>query len=245
MSSVAAMWHHLISLCLLANLALCGPVQAQADQSQFDLRLGSITVARLFLAANDDGRGYAVAGRAESTGMVSLFRALRLDMSARGTWNGTRPQPQSYVEDIDTGRRASAVTMRWQSGRPVVDASTGLDPTLAAAADGTTGTVDPLSAVYTVARPRSAEELCDWQLGVFDGQRRSQLTLLIAEGRENAIICRGNYTRLAGFAPHEMAERTEFPFTVTYIPGEDGLWLLHQIDLQSIYGRVRINRAEP
>ena len=227
-------------------LILASPVSGQTQQISYDVRVSGLRVASVIVAINDDGSTYALASRTESIGLASLFRDLRFDMAATGTIRDGRLMPLSYREDVDTGRRASLVAMRWQGGIPVIDArqpagqlgSWDIDP-----ADQS-GTLDPLSAMYSIARPRPADALCDFGQEVFDGRRRSGLALAPAAWDGDARSCTGRYTRIAGFTPEEIAERTEFSFDVRFERRGDGLWVLTSVDLQSLYGPVRIVRAE-
>lgn len=227
-------------------LALAPPALAQTTQDAFDVRFGAIRVAQLILAVNDTGSGYALAGRAESTGLVAVFRALRFDMAATGTRTSGRLSALTYREDIDTGRRASTVEMRWQGGVPVIDAQSPAGPAEPWHIDpqAQTGTIDPLSALYSLARPRAEGALCNFTQTVFDGRRRSSLSLGPVRAEGAMRVCAGAYTRVAGFSPEEMAEQTRFPFTATFAEITPGQWALTSVDLASLYGPVEIVRTE-
>lgn len=234
---------------LTAAILLATPLRAEVIQTHFDMHLRGLNIARLTLADDTsyrDHAAYAIAGRLESTGLAGLFRDLRFDMQSIGDWRDGEIISQRYIEDVNTGRRASQVDMRWQDGIPVVEASTPgtaqepwrLDPATQR------GTIDPLSAVYALARTRPLGQLCDWSQDVFDGQRRSALSLGPATQSGDHTICQGAYRRVAGFSPEDMSERTEFPFTAHFTQGPDG-WRLTQVDVQSLYGLVRITRVQP
>lgn len=226
-------------------LTLAGPLSAQSYQDAFDLRFGTARVARLILAVNDTGDSYALAARAESTGLVAIFRALRFDVAATGDRTGDRLTSLSYREDVDTGRRASTVSMRWQGGAPVIDARMPDGPAEAWDIEpaAQTGTIDPLSALYSVTRPRAETALCGFTHADFDGRRRSEVTLGRLREDGEFRLCNGIYRRVAGFSPDEMAERVEFPFNARFAQGADGLWSLQSVELQSLFGAMRITRA--
>ncbi|MBF9030224.1 DUF3108 domain-containing protein [Rhodobacterales bacterium HKCCE3408] len=231
---------------LLAGVALviATGASAQTYRQDFDVRWNGLRVARLVLAVRDEEAAYALAGRAESTGMAAIFRSVRAEMSAQGSFDGDRPRPFAYSEDLDTGRRASTVTLSYRDGVPEIVARNpdgppepwDIDP-----ADQS-GTIDPLSALFSLVRPRAAEATCGWSEDVFDGRRRSRLMLGTAEPSADGISCPGLYERIAGFRPEELADRTDFPFRATFREGPDGLWVLTGIELQSLYGPVEISR---
>jgi hypothetical protein len=134
--------------------------------------------------------------------------------------------------------------MHYSGGVPVIDRIAPAEPqndwSLDAANQG--GTVDLLTALFRAARPRPRDALCDWSLDLFDGRRRSRLTLGPIEGHRNSLTCAGEYRRLAGYPPEDLASYDHMPFRLTFEPGDAGNWLLTRIDTQTPYGRMRILR---
>ena len=84
------------------------------------------------------------------------------------------------------------------------------------------GTVDPLTALFAVLRTVPEAEACMAKLVMFDGRRRSQVVLTAPQRTDDGITCRGEYRRLEGFSPEDMAEKSRFPFTLTYRAAGDG-----------------------
>lgn len=229
----------------LLALLILWPTMLLAEDSltaRFDVRFGPLRVAEIVIAMTESETAYATAGRVTGAGLARAFRDIHFDMSAEGRREGPQLLPLAYREDVNTGRRASRVALRYVDGLPVVVSALpvraardwDIDP-----ADQT-GTIDPMSALYRLARPRPLAELCNWSVAVFDGRRRSSLTLDAAEADGESLLCEGRYARIAGFPPEAMAERGMFPFTAEYSRLPDGDWRLTRVDAQTLYGRVRI-----
>ena len=229
----------------LLALFILWPTMLLAEDSltaRFDVRFGPLRVAEIVIAMTETDSAYAAAGRVTGAGLAGAFGNIHFDMAAEGRRDGARLLPLIYREDVNTGRRASRVTLAYEDGQPVIVSALpvraardwDIDP-----ADQT-DTIDPMSALYRLARPRPLAPLCGWSVAVFDGRRRSSLTLDAAEGTGDSVVCEGRYTRRAGFPPEAMAERRVFPFTAEYSRGPDGDWRLTRMVAQTLYGRVRI-----
>ena len=236
------MWHRLAVAVFSACLAAF-PSHAE-DPVVFDLSIRGIRAGTLsFSGQATDGR-YAVSGRLESAGLVSLVRQVRYDGQAEGSLQQGRFTPARYREQADTGKRQSESVMEYRRGIPQVKVynpprdlgSDGIDP----ATQG--GTVDPLTALFATLRDVAPGEACNRTLTMFDGKRRSELVLGAPAAVEAGIACPGEYRRLAGFSADDMAEKSRFPFTVRLVPGVSGLMQVEEVTMESIYGNARLKR---
>jgi Protein of unknown function (DUF3108) len=232
----------LTALAFLAALAL--PLPALAEPVQFDLQVRGIRAGTLTFEGSAEAGRYAVTGRLESSGLVGLLRKIRYDGQAQGRIAEKRFTPARYVERADTGKRQSEAVMEYRSGVPQVKVYNpprapgdgGLDP----ARQG--GTVDPLTAMFATLRDVPAGQECDLALTLFDGKRRSQITLAPPQPREGGATCPGEYRRLDGFPAEDMAEKSRFPFTVHLVPGPDGMMRVAEVTMESLYGNARLKR---
>ena len=236
------MWHRFAVAVFSACLAAL-PSHAE-DPVVFDLSIRGIRAGTLsFSGQATDGR-YAVSGRLESAGLVSLVRQVRYDGQAEGRLQQGRFTPARYREQADTGKRQSESVMEYRRGVPQVKVynpprelgADGLDP----ATQG--GTVDPLTALFATLRDVAPGQECNRSLTMFDGKRRSQLVLGAPAAVDGGIACPGEYRRLAGFSADDMAEKTRFPFTVRLVPGASGLMQVDEVTMESIYGNARLKR---
>lgn len=227
----------LVILCL--GLMPAAPVHAQ-DATRFDVLFRGVTVAEMTLVARETGPAYALAGHVRSTGLASVFARIRFRMQAEGVSANGVPRPRRYSEDVDTGRRVSAVEVNFSGAAPQVLRQSPPSGPEAVPPDAALGTVDPLSALWRVMR--GGPMPCDWRLPVYDGVRLSEITLAPPMGR-GPLTCEGRYTRIAGFSAAEMAERQHFPFTATYVLRGGG-FVLTEVAATSLLGPIRIVRRD-
>ena len=226
-------------------LAAGGAAAGQQDSAIFDLTLKGLHTGTLSVSGAIEGRSYAASGVLKSGGLVALVRKVRYDARARGTVvNGTFT-PTRYEEDADTGKRRSQSVMDYKAGVPQVKVYNppkaprpgDLDP----ATQG--GTVDPLTAAYAALRDVAPEEACKLKLVMFDGRRRSQVVLTDPKPASGGgLTCSGEYRRLEGFSAEEMADKSRFPFIMTYAPLPDGRLRVMEISMDTIYGKGRLTR---
>lgn len=233
-------------LAIAAGLALATPAPAQVvkDEARFDLVMKGLTAGTLVFAGQTDGKTYAVTGRLASSGILSFVRKVRYDATARGRVADERFHPTRYSEQADTGRRQSQAEIVWTDGTPSVAAYTPARTPRATDVDPATqkGSVDILTALYATLRDAEPGTECDRSYAMFDGRRASRLTLGKPQTAEGGVTCTGEYRRVAGFSDKDMAERTRFPFTMTYEPGPDGRMRVVEVAMETLYGRARLVR---
>ena len=224
--------------CLLLWLA-AAPARAEIE-TRFDVLFRGVPVAEITLVARETGMAYALAGQVRATGLAGVFARLRFQLQAEGVMAGDLPRPRRYAEDVDTGRRVSQVEVSFAGDTPQILRQTPPPGPEAVPPGDAAGTVDPLSALWQLAR--GGTEPCGWRLPVYDGARRSDLSLGPAAG-DDTLTCAGAYTRVAGFPPEDMAERATFPFTATYAT-QDGAFVLTEVAATSLLGPIRIVRRD-
>lgn len=229
--------------CLLAP-ALPATAEMTRDEARFDLVMAGLTAGSLTFAAESDGRSYAVRGRLASSGLLSFVRKVSYDATARGRLRDGTYLPARYTERADTGRRQSQAEILWQGGVPQIASytppreprPTDVDPATQA------GSVDILTALYATLRDADAGGECNRSFAMYDGRRASRLSLGTPEPAEGGITCAGEYRRVAGFSPEDMAEKTRFPFTLTYAPAPDGRMRVIEVRMETLYGSARLIR---
>ncbi|AZB56175.1 DUF3108 domain-containing protein [Cereibacter sphaeroides] len=225
-------------------LLMAGPAAAQSDEAVFDLVLRGVRAGTLSFAGSEQDGRYAVNGRLQSGGLVSLLRTVRYDARASGRIVRGRPQASAYSEKADTGRRQSEVQLAWRNGRPVVERyeparkprSYDVDPA------AQRGTVDPLTALYAALRDVDPGQECRTSLEIFDGRRRTQVVLGAPQAAEGGVACAGEFRRIAGYSEEDMAEKSRFPFTLRYEPTAEGRMRVVQVATDTIYGKATLRR---
>lgn len=233
-------------LALLAALACAAPAAAQTlrDEARFDLVMRGFTAGSLVFAGETDGRTYAVTGRLASSGILAFIRKVSYDATARGRVRADRFMPMRYTEKADTGRRQSEAEIIWKGGTPSIAAysppreprPTDVDPATQK------GSVDILTALYATLRDAEPGSECNRSYAMYDGRRATRLMLGAPQAVDGAVTCPGEYRRVAGFSPEDMAEKTRFPFTLTYAPAPDGRMRVVEVAMDTLYGRARLVR---
>ncbi|MFD0858571.1 DUF3108 domain-containing protein [Roseovarius aquimarinus] len=235
----------LLAPLLAAGIGLGAVAPAEETRQVWDVRLLGLPVGKMQFAAREASGGYAVRGTFRTGGVGSIVDA-GFDLSAAGRLRGGALAPSRYDERIDTGSRSSTVELRYAGGVPRIAGGTvaeevAADPeALDPAQQG--GTVDPLTALWGVLRDRPADSVCRNDVSIFDGQRRSRITMTGREAGENgATTCTGAYTRVAGFSASEMKRQSVYPFAVSYMPA-GGAMRATALHVRSSYGAAEMTR---
>lgn len=235
------------ALALAAALALIPqhPAAATAEPAVFEVTLRGLPAATLRLDGTETQGRYSVTGRLESRGLAAMVRRVRFDAQVEGRIAADgRLRPARFAEQTDTGRRSSEAVIEYARGVPRVTRALPERPArdwdVNPATQG--GTVDPLTALWAALRDVEAGQECNLALRMFDGRRSTTLRLAAPERTADRVTCAGEYRRVAGFSPEDMAERTRFPFRLTYAPGADGRMQVIEVTMETLYGRARMAR---
>lgn len=214
-----------------------------AGQTTYDLKIRGFHVGVMTLSAEARGESYALAGQIKNTGLLRVFRSFRYQGSAQGRLTAAGPRSLSYSENAHTGKRVAEVEMRFKSGLPqVLHMAPPPHPeaeVLEPASLG--GTVDPLSGIYALLGDTTPEKACKLDVQLFDGQRLSRIVMQPAGSADGLPLCKGQYLRLKGYSPEEIARHTVFPFTMTYQGAGDMLQVKH-LKFKTDYGQAEILR---
>jgi len=233
---------------LVAGLALVGAHPLLADQTDhiaFDVSFKGITAGELVIDGKIDSGSYAAQGVMRTTGLAGALKKIRYDAVSSGAFAKGKFTPRSVEVASQRGDDRAKNTMIYKGGTPASVShepprpprETDVDP----AKQG--GTIDPLTALYAVLRDVDRDEACTLKVTMFDGVRRSQVALSAPKADGEGVTCSGEYRRLAGFKEKEMAEKTRFPFTLTYAPTPDGTRLqVIDISTDTILGKGRLKR---
>ncbi len=230
-------------LALALLLTLPAPAIAQ-EQASYSLTIRGISAGSLRFSAQQEGNSYAVSGTMESGGLVGILRRIRYDASAQGRVSGDRFTPQTYSERADNNGRQRNAVMEYRAGTPLVKQ---YDPPRRADEDDVDpatqgGSVDPLTALYATLRDVEPGQECGRSLRIFDGRRATELALSRPTQRGDTVVCAGEYRRIAGYSAEDMAEKSRFPFTLTYSPAANGKMRVIEVSTDTLYGRARLTR---
>jgi hypothetical protein len=171
----------LVSALALLGFSPGGPA-AQAQQARYRYAgfLQDAQVLTLqFEMASADKASYQVNMGGDLIGMLASMYPFHMQLTSQGRVMGQASQPSHYRSDISTADQRSIVTLTYSAGGNIqmVDQPATQEGQEAFARGLVRGTMDPLSAVATIARKIETGQDCSGRMQVFDGARRFDLTL--------------------------------------------------------------------
>jgi hypothetical protein len=232
---------------LLALLALPVAALAQTERATFDVKLRGVTAATVQYVAETRSDEYGVTGKLRTTGLLSSFVRAGYEATAIGHLRGNGGyRPYSFTERRDAGDGVTTAEMRYRRGVPQVKTYSPPRETDPFAVDpgGQGGTVDPMTAIWAALREQPRAQVCALDVKVFDGKRRSGVRLRnpVVQG-DGTITCAGEYRRIEGWSPAKLAERSQFPFSMTYAEtAAGGVWQVVRVTTQTSFGRAELVR---
>lgn len=231
-------------LAVLALMGVIGATPVAAEEARFDLVLKGIKAGSLAWSGGVDGNSYAVSGVLKTSGLAAMLKKVSFSAKVSGAVSNGRFYPSSYAGNSNTGKRQSEAQMVYKAGVPQVVVNNparearpyDIDPA------GQKGSVDTLTALYATLRDVAPGDECKVSLKLFDGRRASQLVTSSPRADGDKVVCAGEYRRIAGYSPEDMAEKTRFPFTLTYAPVEGGKMRVIEVATDTLYGKARLTR---
>lgn len=226
------------ALCLAGGLAGGG---ARAAEAQFDFRVMGFPLGSVAMTWTTSGPRYGATANVDATGVVGFFTSFFFHGTATGTLaaDGT-VVPVRFEAESKSSREVTQTTIAWRNGAP---ATVTIVPPRDNVADPAEqgGTLDPVSAAFRLLRDVPQAEACNVSVDMFDGSRRSRLKVAKAEAQGAGLVCRGSYTRMKGDALGSL-DRNQFPFTLTYSVGADGIARVERIEAPTNFGTAVVAR---
>lgn len=221
--------------------ALSAGSPALAGSTVYDLSLKGVRLGEITIDAEQSGDSYRAASRIVSTGLVGAFTDFGFEGEASGRLAADGSvAPERFRAKSVSPRAKRRTEIDWQGAMPVrvsVEPPRGKEPDPARMV----GALDPVSAGFALLRDNAPENVCATRVDVYDGSRRSRLTLGAPVAGEGTLSCSGSYARLEGEA-HSLSSQTEYPFTLVFRERGDGLMRLDRIETQTRFGRAVVAR---
>ncbi|QDY69823.1 DUF3108 domain-containing protein [Qingshengfaniella alkalisoli] len=223
--------------------AALSPAQAQ-EVGQYDVVVGGLRAGTLAYEADVSGNTYSLRGSARASGLVGIFVDSVVDVASRGYIDGHTLRPSGYAERTNNKGEVVRRDFRYRNGIPQITRTPPRDKPQkhAVAPQQQAGTLDPMSAAFAILRDKPTVEACQLDISMFDGAKRSRLQYTSREDDGDDIVCSGQYLRIAGFSPKEMAERASWPVTARYQQMPNGDARLAELRFSTSFGAARIRR---
>lgn len=215
---------------------------ATEESGTFTVSFGGIRAGVLAFRGEDTRGSYTVHGSARASGVLGALFDAEIDTVAQGKIDGNRYSPRMAREV--TAKPDDRRERRYDFSGAGVPLITDTPPRAArpgdAPAAAQAGTVDTTTAAYAILRDRPAGLACDLDLAIYDGRRRHRI--VFDRPSADGLTCTGTYSRVAGFSAEEMAERRDWPLTLTYTPLPDGTLRVTRVDFPTSFGTARVSR---
>ncbi len=230
-------------------LAAAGGAKSQQvfpGNMSFDVRLSGWSVGRMDLTVEADRSSYSVGAVLKTTGLASMFKKIDYQAMVEGRLVRGRFVPAQFAEHAIDGSETSYGAISYVNGAPSNVQSSPPKPvgTPRAPMSRQAGTVDPLTAVFVIVRDVSRDELCDQDYPVFDGVRRTRILLNVPREEDDGTYCDGAYIRVDGYKEEDLAEQTDYPFTLLFEehPDQEGRFRLMKLTARSEEGSLEVLR---
>jgi hypothetical protein len=225
----------------LLALACAGAGQAEPVEAAFDFRIMGLKAGEIVLAGEEAGARYSARADVETAGLVGAFADFFYDGAAEGqvTPEG-RFVPETFVASSRSPRGDRESRIDWDAGTPVF---VSVEPPRSSAPEPSTqgGTLDPVSASFVLLRDGPAEAICRTSVDVFDGSRRSRITLGAPQREEGQLVCNGSYERLQG-EENTFNTRASYGFRLVYSEPGGGMARLERAEARTEYGVAALVR---
>ncbi len=226
---------------LVGCLALAGVAAAQEARQRYDVYIGGIRLGVLGLDSNISGNRYAASGRVAGSGIVGAIVQFDFAGTAQGIVRRDGSlQPTAYSARSDDGKTARTVTMSFKGTTPE---NVSFSPARRARdydvqPGSQSGTLDPISATFSLLRDQPVAQACGKSVEIFDGSKRSRITVSPREAaRDGLFACNGTYTRVAGFSEKLMRRKRNFSFQILF-RDVDGIMEVVRFQSETTFGRA-------
>lgn len=232
----------LTAFCLTLALAL--PAAAQEETAIFDVSFAGFRGGTLAVNSVEQGDRYEAVATAATSGLIGGIFRLTAEARAAGTVSGNRYVPSRYDEMIKERGKTSTKRIRFPDGIAAVTQEppeTGREPWHAEGEDHP-GVVDPMTGLYALLRSRSADLACDLDISTYDGREVHRIKLSGGQKNGSLFVCPGQYIRIAGYPPKDLADTSFRKFDVTYDMSQGEPWPVVELRARTSYGSMVFTR---
>lgn len=227
----------------LLAMGAAAPVQAQETQS-YTVTIAGLSVGSASLAVNTAGGRYSAEARIRGRGLVGrLFDFGYLGNSTGRILGNTRLQPETYTADKNSSGETRSYELVYRNGVPVKAATVPPTnfPKYAPDPAKMGGSLDPVSAAWSLLRDVPVGEACNRSAMVYDASRSFKVWLQPRQPAGDLWSCAGAYSREGGFSPRKLAEQKTFPFTV-FFREDAGMMRPVRVEVVTTFGTARATR---
>ena len=237
-------WNNRQIFALLPVLVAGLPASAETEQHSFGLYYGGVKAAQVEVRAEVTSAKYSVSATMQASRLLSIFADIEHESTASGRIRNGDFAPGRFQSRTKTPKRQSEVEMEYRSGRPVVlSYRPERDPRpYDVNPSEQRGTRDITTTALMMFRSVAKEDLCDTTYELFDGRRRTRITLAEPKFKDTEAVCRGTFSRVAGYSESALAKRSEFEVLFTYEPVGDDRFRIRKFTAETTIGKAHAVR---
>lgn len=238
-------WHGAFAALFTMMFLGVAPQKVGAQSLSFDVFIRGFRVGEVKFESRDEGDQYKIQGVMGSRGFFGSFIATRYSGAVIGERVNGRYRPGVFRGRFDQRRQFAQVDITYENGGPVSVVRT--PPRAAQPTDvdpsSLSNVLDPITATWVLLGDVAAKDLCAHNFRIFEGNRVSGVRLKNdANSPEDVVTCIGNYTRIAGFTPEQLNERTVFPFRLQYSEIKPNVWRVSRFAATTSWGTAQAVR---
>ncbi len=228
-------------LAVALAMALTVPAARAASLSaNYDFYVSGIKVGTVSLATEESASSYSARAKVGTAGLLGAFLSFTYDGTAQGALGRGGPVPSLFTATSVTSGKKKTARIDWTNGAP---AKVTVNPPRDVKFDPANlkGSLDPVSAAFAVLRDGPAERMCSKKIDLFDGSRRSRLTVGPRRAEAGGFSCAGSYARLEGEA-QSLTPEGETAFTIRFATQSDGTARVRRIETGTSFGTAALER---
>ena len=229
----------------LLAMGATAPVTAQAQEVQsYTVSIAGLNVGTASLAVNTAGDRYSAEARIRGRGLVGrLFDFGYVGNSSGRIVSNFKLQPDQYRANKNSSGETRAYYLDYRGGLPVRAETVPPTnfPQYAPDPSKLGGSLDPISAAWTLLRDVPVGQACNRSTMVYDASRSFRVWLQPREQAGDLWSCAGAYSREGGFSPRKLAEQKVFPFKV-FFREDAGMMRAVRVEVVTTYGTARATR---
>lgn len=207
---------------------------AETFDYRFDVRLALLKIGEMQIAANNDGGSYSAGMLLYTTGLAGAIYDVRYEQSVIGR---VAPDggllPVRYNLENDEQGRIFHLEILF-SGDRVSGVIYDPEDTVPENISDFQNVIDPMSLIYWLLRPGSAQQVCAGEIDLFDGKTRSSVKYTNVQRRGGGWVeCDISYSGTSGKNGVALS-------TLVFTPDTDGVMRIRRFDVHTSIGTLAV-----
>lgn len=210
-----------------------GIAGAETLRYHFNVRLGAAKIGEMQVVVENTGTAYSAFGKLYTTGLVGAFYNANYDSYAEGRVINGELVPVRHLSTSNEKGRITTTEISY-SGNRVTSVAFSPSKTVPAGATSERNSIDPMSLIYQLVRPVSAQEVCTGSYDLFDGLKRMNVSYTnrrqYSDGRVECDVSYSDNGNKGGVSPSAVVFRS----------GSDGRMYIDRFSANTSIGNLSV-----